>query len=181
MLIIDKCADYDMATNYKIGYIQTYLKNDHANIEYIIYTYGFAEALTEYKLRFGNRNIEPTVLMLDLATLIIDKVISVYQVYNVAAAADAEAEAEAEADAADDDTDVDFEAEADAAAEAAESEHDIAGISSIYCENPTEASLNGVADEDNTDVNYRVFSPSVLSLNDTEVHSDNYDDDYDDY
>lgn len=167
--MVDQCADYDMATNYKIGDIQTYLKNDHANIEYIIYIYGFAEALTEYKARFGNRDIEPTVLMLDLATLIIDKVISVYQVYSEVA--------DDATDDTDDDTDVDFEEEAD---EAEEAEADIAGISSIYCENPTEASLNGVA-EDDTDVNYRVFSPSVLSLNDTEVHSDDYDDDYDDY
>lgn len=82
MLVIDENTDYDMAMNNKIGIIQSYLTKDISNVEYIIYIYGFAEALTEYKARFGNRDIEPSVLMFDLATLVIDNCISVYEVYS---------------------------------------------------------------------------------------------------
>jgi hypothetical protein len=118
MLLIDTCTDYNIAKDNKIGYIQTYLTHDHVNIEYITYIYGFVEALTEYRARFGNRDIEPRVLMLDLSTMIIDNIITIYEIHDVPmeAYASADASAYASADASAEDT--------------------------LYCGNPEEASLD---------------------------------------
>jgi len=173
MLLIDTSADYNIATNNKIRYIQNYLSHDHVNIEYIVYIYGFVDALTEYRTRFGNRDIEPKILMLDLATLVIDNIISIYEIYDVAT------------------TD-------DVATVNNEEQHFECDVSSIYCENPTEASLHYEADADaeaEADLNTRISSPSfsaydindTIDTADTEVHreyageSDDYTDDYEDY
>ena len=186
MLHIDKCSDYDTAMNSKIGYIQNYLTNDSANIEYIIYIYGFAEALTEYKQRFGNRDTEPSVLTLDLATLIIDKIISIYEVYNIDAVDEADVVGEA------DEAYVAYGHEYDSDDSryndigdnnsmylcCNENKYD-AEISSIYCDNPTEASLNVVDENFLSESSVSSASLSGNDADDTELSY--YRDDYEDY
>jgi hypothetical protein len=186
MLLIDTSADYNIAANNKIGYIQHYLSHDHINIEYIVYIYGFVDALTEYRERFGYRDIDPKVLMLDLATLVIDNIISIYEIYHTTDVADAVAVVADEHEYTSD----------------IEEQHFECDVSSIYCENPTEASLHyeddSEADADaeaGSDLNTRISSPSfsaydindTIDTADTEVHreyageSDDYTDDYEDY
>jgi hypothetical protein len=178
MLLIDTSVHYDDAIMNKIGYIQNYLANDLVNIEYIIYVYGFAEALREYNMRFGNRNIEPSILMFDLATLVIDNVISIYEVYHledepveaveaVEAAEAVEALADHEYDSDDTDNFDDF-----------DDREFQCDVSSIYCENPTEASLHFVSEDQlNVRLDSRSFSDNdTVGTADTEVHYDDYDD-----
>ena len=186
MLYIDTCSDYDTAMNSKIGYIQNYLTNDSANIEYIIYIYGFAEALTEYKQRFGNRDIEPSILTLDLATLIIDKIITIYEVYSADAVGEADVvdEADVVGEAGEAFIAYDHEYDSDDSRYNVIDDNDSmylccnenkydAEISSIYCDNPTEASLN-VVDENALSES---LSSTSLSGNDTDDNDDNDDND----
>ena len=73
-------SDYTIAENNKIAIICDYLNNNPQNVEYLIYMYGFENALKKYKERFGviNSNIE--VLMKDLAIIIIDEIILIYEI-----------------------------------------------------------------------------------------------------
>lgn len=175
MLVIDENTDYGTAMNRKIGIIQSYLTNDLSNIEYIIYIYGFADALIEYRARFGNRDIEPSVLMFDLATLVIDNSISIYEV--LLEVGNYIPEHLEDTDIGQDDDDDFGNADDD------DDEEDGFGgagidISSIYCENPTEASLESPASLSSVTVadNFNAIFPTYSSS----VSDDDCTDDYND-
>ena len=73
-------SDYTIAENNKIAIICDYLNNNPQNVEYLIYMYGFENALKKYKERFGDINSNIEVLMKDLAIIIIDEIILIYEI-----------------------------------------------------------------------------------------------------
>ena len=73
-------SDYNIAENNKIPIICDYLNNNPQNVEYLIYMYGFENALKKYKERFGDINSNIEVLMKDLAIIIIDEIILIYEI-----------------------------------------------------------------------------------------------------
>jgi len=77
-------SDYNIAENNKIAIICDYLNNNPQNVEYLIYMYGFENALKKYKERFGDINSNIEVLMKDLAIIIIDEIILIYEIQDMA-------------------------------------------------------------------------------------------------
>jgi hypothetical protein len=83
MINIDYCPDYNTSTNNKINIINEYLKKNPIFIENVIYVYGIEETLSLYNNKFGIININPlNVMTVDLATVVIDKIIQVYEIEN---------------------------------------------------------------------------------------------------
>lgn len=73
-------SNYTIAQNNKIAIICDYLNNNPQNIEYLIYMYGFENALKKYQERFGTINSNIEVLMKDLAIIIIDEIVLIYEI-----------------------------------------------------------------------------------------------------
>ena len=83
MINIDYCPDYYTSTNNKINIINEYLNKDPIFVENVIYVYGIEETLSLYNNKFGIINLNPlNVMTIDLATVVIDKIIQVFEIEN---------------------------------------------------------------------------------------------------
>jgi hypothetical protein len=83
MINIDYCPDYYTSKNNKINIINEYLTNNPMFIENVIYVYGIEETLSLYNNKFGINNLNPlNVMTIDLAAVVIDKIIQVYEIEN---------------------------------------------------------------------------------------------------
>ena len=80
MITINNCHDYDNAQNRKTTIIYEYIEANKIDIEYITYIYGFEQALIKYQQRFNGLNSNISVLIKDLAIMIIDEIICIYEV-----------------------------------------------------------------------------------------------------
>lgn len=80
MILVNKCENYNIAQNRKTTIIYEYITNNKRDIEYIIYIYGFESALTKYQKRFEGINSNVSVLIKDLAIMIIDEIVCIYEV-----------------------------------------------------------------------------------------------------
>lgn len=80
MMLVNNCDNYDEAQNRKTTIIYEYITENKRDIEYIIYIYGFENALTKYQKRFAGINSNVPVLIKDLAIMIIDEIVCIYEV-----------------------------------------------------------------------------------------------------
>tara|TARA_B110000259_G_C13998647_1_gene395434 strand:- start:1343 stop:1861 length:519 start_codon:yes stop_codon:yes gene_type:complete len=80
MININNCNNYENAENRKIAIIYEFIQSNIRDIENIIYIYGFEPALTKYQSRFNGLNANISVLIKDLAIMIIDEIICIYEV-----------------------------------------------------------------------------------------------------
>jgi len=80
MIIINNCNNYEEAQNRKTTIIYEYLKDKKKDIEYLIFIYGFELALIKYQERFNGINSNISILIKDLAIMIIDEIICIYEV-----------------------------------------------------------------------------------------------------
>ena len=80
MILVNKCENYNIAQNRKTTIIYEYITKNKRDIEYIIYIYGFESALTKYQKRFEGINSNVSVLIKDLAIMIIDEIVCIYEV-----------------------------------------------------------------------------------------------------
>lgn len=80
MMLVNNCNNYDEAQNRKTTIIYEYITENKRDIEYIIYIYGFENALTKYQKRFAGINSNVPVLIKDLAIMIIDEIVCIYEV-----------------------------------------------------------------------------------------------------
>ena len=80
MILINNCDNYDNAQNRKTKIIYEYITENKRDIEYIIYIYGFESALTKYQKRFAGINSNIPVLIKDLAIMVIDEIVCIYEV-----------------------------------------------------------------------------------------------------
>lgn len=82
MMQVNKCDNYNIAQNKKTTIIYEYISENKRDIEYIIYIYGIENALTKYKNRFDGINNNIPVLVKDIAIMIIDEIICIYEIQN---------------------------------------------------------------------------------------------------
>jgi len=83
MINIDYCPDYYTSKNNKINIINEYLTNNPMFIENVIYVYGIEETLSLYNNKYGINNLNPlNIMTIDLAAVVIDKIIQVYEIEN---------------------------------------------------------------------------------------------------
>ena len=80
MMLVNNCDNYDDAQNRKTTIIYEYITENKRDIEYIIYIYGFESALTKYQKRFAGINSNIPVLIKDLAIMVIDEIVCIYEV-----------------------------------------------------------------------------------------------------
>ena len=80
MIVLNNSANYQEAQNNKIDIIREYLNQNKKDIEYIIYIYSFELALKKYIDKFKIFNTNPNVLTTDLAIMIIDEIICIYEI-----------------------------------------------------------------------------------------------------
>ena len=80
MMLVNNCDNYNDAQNRKTTIIYEYITENKRDIEYIIYIYGFESALTKYQKKFAGINSNIPVLIKDLAIMIIDEIVCIYEV-----------------------------------------------------------------------------------------------------
>lgn len=80
MIIISNCDDYDNAQSRKTTIIYESIQANKRDIDHMIYIYGFEQALIKYQTRFNGLNSNISVLIKDLAIMIIDEIICIYEV-----------------------------------------------------------------------------------------------------
>lgn len=80
MITINNCHDYDNAQSRKTTIIYESIQANKRDIDHMIYIYGFEQALIKYQKRFNGLNSNISVLIKDLAIMIIDEIICIYEV-----------------------------------------------------------------------------------------------------
>ena len=80
MITINNCHDYDNAQSRKTTIIYESIQANKRDIDHMIYIYGFEQALIKYQTRFNGLNSNISVLIKDLAIMIIDEIICIYEV-----------------------------------------------------------------------------------------------------
>lgn len=80
MMLVNNCHNYDEAQNRKTTIIYEYITQNKRDIEYLIYIYGFECALIKYQKRFAGINSNVSVLIKDLAIMVIDEIVCIYEV-----------------------------------------------------------------------------------------------------
>jgi hypothetical protein len=80
MINISNCYDYDNAQSRKATIIYESIQANKRDIDHMIYIYGFEQALNRYQMRFNGLNTNISVLIKDLAIMIIDEIICIYEV-----------------------------------------------------------------------------------------------------
>tara|TARA_B110000444_G_scaffold230380_1_gene237560 strand:- start:84 stop:593 length:510 start_codon:yes stop_codon:yes gene_type:complete len=80
MITINNCHDYDNAQSRKTTIIYESIQANKRDIDHMIYIYGFEQALIKYQTRFNVLNSNISVLIKDLAIMIIDEIICIYEV-----------------------------------------------------------------------------------------------------
>ena len=80
MISINNCHDYDNAQSRKTTIIYESIQANKRDIDHMIYIYGFEQALIKYQKRFNGLNSNISVLIKDLAIMIIDEIICIYEV-----------------------------------------------------------------------------------------------------
>jgi hypothetical protein len=80
MISINNCHDYDNAQSRKTTIIYESIQANKRDIDHMIYIYGFEQALIKYQTRFNGLNSNISVLIKDLAIMIIDEIICIYEV-----------------------------------------------------------------------------------------------------
>jgi len=80
MMLVNNCDNYDNAQNRKTTIIYEYITENKRDIEYIIYMYGFECALKKYQKRFDGINSNIPVLVKDIAIMIIDEIVCIYEI-----------------------------------------------------------------------------------------------------
>ena len=80
MISINNCHDYDNARSRKTTIICESIRANKRDIDHMIYIYGFEQALIKYQKRFNGLNSNISVLIKDLAIMIIDEIVCIYEV-----------------------------------------------------------------------------------------------------
>ena len=80
MIALNNCANYQEAQHKKIDTIREFFEANKKDIEYLIYIYSFELALSKYINKFKIFNSNPSILITDLAILIIDEIICIYEI-----------------------------------------------------------------------------------------------------
>jgi hypothetical protein len=80
MIALNNSANYQEAQNKKINTIREFVEANKKDIEYLIYIYSFELALSKYINKFNMFNSNPTILITDLAIMIIDEIICIYEI-----------------------------------------------------------------------------------------------------
>lgn len=80
MITINNCHDYDNAQSRKTTIIYESIQANKRDIDHMIYIYGFEQALIKYQTRFNGLNSNISVLIKDLAIMIIDEIVCIYEV-----------------------------------------------------------------------------------------------------
>lgn len=80
MITINNCHDYYNAQSRKTTIIYESIQANKRDIDHMIYIYGFELALIKYQTRFNGLNSNISVLIKDLAIMIIDEIICIYEV-----------------------------------------------------------------------------------------------------
>lgn len=80
MISINNCHDYDNAQSRKTTIIYESIQANKRDIDHMIYIYGFEQALIKYQTRFNGLNSNISVLIKDLAIMIIDEIVCIYEV-----------------------------------------------------------------------------------------------------
>ena len=80
MISINNCHDYDNAQSRKTTIICESIQANKRDIDHMIYIYGFEQALIKYQTRFNGLNSNISVLIKDLAIMIIDEIVCIYEV-----------------------------------------------------------------------------------------------------
>jgi len=80
MIAINNSANYQEAQHNKINTIREFVEANKKDIEYLIYIYSIELALGKYINKFKMFNSNSTILITDLAILIIDEIICIYEI-----------------------------------------------------------------------------------------------------
>lgn len=80
MIALNNSNNYQEAQHKKIDTIREFLNLNKKDIEYIIYIYSFELALSKYIAKFKIFNSNPSILIMDLAIMIIDEIICIYEI-----------------------------------------------------------------------------------------------------
>tara|TARA_B100000787_G_C16198405_1_gene302792 strand:- start:5092 stop:5457 length:366 start_codon:yes stop_codon:yes gene_type:complete len=79
MIEINNSNNYQEAQHKKIDIIREFINSNKWDVEYLIYIHGFELALSKYINKFKIFNSNPSVLVTELAIMIINDIINIYE------------------------------------------------------------------------------------------------------